>query len=572
MYDIRKNIFRSVIYVSFVFLVLNLFYLQVIRYQFYKKRSLENNIRVIPHEAPRGIIYDRNNIALVSSRVSFDLAVVPYEIKDLDATLEKLSVLANIPKKSLYASYKKNYSAPFIPTIVAMDIERSKAFFIDENIGLIKGTLLLANPRRHYQHAQALSHITGYIGKMDEAEYGILREYGYKIREYVGKSGIEKYYNSYLRGDDGGIQVEVDAYSRQVRQLGYKVPQKGNDIYLTIDIGLQELLYEMLKEDKAAAAVMDIKTGEMLALISTPGFNPNIFVDPNTQQQRSALLKDPDFPLLNRFISSAYPPGSIFKIVMAAAALSVKKITRHTSFFCSGVYKLGNAEFKCWKSQGHGIEDLMQGLVHSCNIFFYNVGRLIGAEVIHEYAIKFGLGECTGIDLPGEISGLVPSPFWKRVNVNQPWQGGDTLNFSIGQGYLLITPIQALRMVTIIANKYTMPRPYLVKKIGSRNIHPARPAKVAITGKKDEFDIIQKALFEVVNDPTGTGQRAKVEGVSVCAKTGTAQVPSGETHAWIVGYLPYKDPKLSFIVFIEHGGAGGIKPADTARILCKYLN
>ncbi len=549
MFCVKKNIFKTVIYLSFIFLAFNLFYLQVINYPIHKQRSLENIIRIIPLEASRGIIYDRNDKILVDNRISFDLAIIPQEVDNIGKTLTALSKLCGISKKRLYKNYKRNYTTPFIPVVVAQDLDKRKAFFIDENTTSVPGAILWSNPRRNYRDPQAISHITGHIGKIGEAEYKILRGYGYRIREYVGKSGIEKYYNSYLRGEDDGVPVEVDSASCRVRQLGYKSPKKGKDIFLTIDIDLQRIVNLLLREETGVCIVMDVRTGEILVLASSPNFDPNIFVDPTKQRQRLALLRQKDYPMLNRAISSAYPPGSTFKIVVATAALCSGKIKKDTSFYCSGTYNLGKAKFSCWKKKGHGSQNIIQGLTHSCNIFFYNAGKVIGPNLIHRYSIRFGLSQPTGIDLPGEVSGLVPSPLWKRLNKNESWYLGDTFNFAIGQGYLLITPIQALKMITLIANKGFTPRPFLARRIGKLNLEGNKVNRTVITEERNEFDTIQQALFNVVNDSTGTGQRVRVKGLKICGKTGTAQVPKAETHAWFAGYAPYDNPKFLLLYF-----------------------
>ncbi len=571
MFNIRENIFKAAIYLSFVFLAANLFSLQVINYPIYRQRSLKNRIRIIPLEAPRGVIYDRNNNILVGNRISFDLAVIQQEVEDIDATLEELSKVSGISKEQLHKNYQRNYIAPFIPVIVAQDLDKHKAFCIDENITSVPGAILWSNPRRDYKHPEAISHLVGYIGKMDVAEYGILSDYGYRIREYVGRSGLEDYYNSYLRGESGGIQVEVDALSRQVRQLSYKAPEKGKDIYLTIDIDLQEMANMLLKDETGAFIAMDAKTGQVLALASSPNFDPNVFVNPAEESKRLVLLNRKDHPMLNRAISSAYPPGSTFKIVVATAALSSGKLNEKTLYYCHGIYRLGKAKFRCWRRGGHGTQNVIQGLAHSCNIFFYNAGRLIGPDLIYQYAMKFGLGQPTGIDLPWEAAGFVPSPFWKRRNKGKPWHPGDTLNLAIGQGFLLITPIQGLKMITFIANKGLAPRPYLVKRIGEVDLQGESSDKVAIEEENNAFSIIQNGLYDVVNDPTGTGQNARVKGLKICGKTGTAQVEGAEAHGWFLGYLPADNPKISFAIFLEHCGSGGRKPATMARVLCKYL-
>lgn len=570
MLYIKKNIFKIVIYLSFAFLAANLFSLQIIKYSVYKKRSLGNIIRIIPLQAPRGLIYDRNGKPLVDNRISFDLAVIEQETDDVDKTLQNLSKLCGIPYDKLKKSYKKNHIAPFIPTVVAQDLDKRKAFYIDERITSVPGAILSSNIRRDYKYANVMSHITGYVGKIDVTEYRALKGYGYKVREYVGKAGLEKQYNSYLRGEDGGIQVEVDALSRQVKQLGYKSPQKGKDIHLTVDIDLQELADMLLSEEKGAVIVMDTKKGEILALASSPNFDPNLFVDPDKEKQRLATLRGENFPMLNRAISSAYPPGSTFKVVVASAALTNESVDEQTEFHCSGAYRIGNARFRCWRRDGHGTQNIKEALTHSCNVFFYNVGRLLGVDTMHQYAMMFGLGRQTGVDLPAEASGLVPSSFWKRINVGERWRPGDTLNFAIGQGFLLITPIQALRMITYIANSGFAPRPYLVKRIGDIKIKEEIRNRMAI--KNNKFNIVNNALHDVVNDTTGTGQRAKVEGLNICGKTGTAQVTGADEHAWFIGYVPSDNPKVSFIIFLEHGGSGGQKPANMTRVLCKYLN
>ncbi|MFH0732745.1 MAG: penicillin-binding protein 2 [Candidatus Omnitrophota bacterium] len=572
MFDIRKNIFKAGIYASFIFLIVNLFCFQVIRHPFYKQRSMENRIRIIPLEAPRGMIFDSKGNALVENRLSFNLAVIPQEVKGIDQTLSRLSQLSGIPKNVLYANYKKNFIALFLPVAVAQDIDKYQAFSIEERIGSIPGAILWTNPLRSYKYPNAISHVVGYIGKMDEQEYGALKDYGYKMREYVGKAGIEKYYNSYLRGENGGIQVEVNATSRQTRQLGCKQPKKGKDIHLTIDTDLQNLASALLKDETGAFIVMEAKSGKILALASSPDFDPNIFVEPTRQKERIALLKEPAHPIHNRAISAVYPPGSVFKVAVSDAALSSNKISKYTTFNCGGTYKLGRTRFHCWKKDGHGSMDITHALINSCNIFFYNTGRIIGPEIISQYAAKFKLGQLTGVDLPSEAKGVVPSPLWKRLNERDAWYAGDTLNFAIGQGFLLVTPIQILRMISFIANKGFAPTPYLVEKIEDVDLQHKISDNKASSEEKARYEIIHNALFGVVNEPNGTGQRAKVEGLAVCAKTGTAQSAGHESHAWFAGYLPEKEPKISFVIFIEHGGSGGQKPAELARILCKYLN
>ncbi len=267
-------------------------------------------------------------------------------------------------------------------------------------------------------------------------------------------------------------------------------------------------------------------------------------------------------PLSNRAISGLYPPGSVFKIVTAAAALETKKITRATHFFCSGSYRLGKAKFDCWKEEGHGSQNIIQGFMNSCNVFFYNTGRAAGVDSIEAFAKIFGFGKPTGIALPDEVKGLVPGKAWKRIQRKGVWYEGETLNYAIGQGYLLVTPIQILDMMTAVANKGSLVKPYTVKRIDSSYIEAGKPKKIGL--KSDTIRIIREGLLEVVNNEAGTGRRAKIEGVLVAGKTGTAQNPQGKTHAWFSGFAPFPDPKICLVVFLEHGGKGGLEPAEIA--------
>ncbi|NQT90287.1 MAG: penicillin-binding protein 2 [Candidatus Omnitrophica bacterium] len=570
----RFRIFKFFIYASFLAIVAGLVFLQVVKFRYYQGLSLRNTIRIIPIEAPRGSIYDRNRNLLAVDEISFDLAVIAQEVKDLDATLEALSKISDIPKKKLHYNYKRNYYVPFAPTKVASDLDKEKAFYIEEKLSSVPGAMIWPTPRRYYPNKEVGSHVIGYVGRIARGEFVRLRDYGYKIQDLVGKSGIEKQYDAYLQGEDGGIQIEVDAASRQIRRRGFKEPKRGKDLVLTIDLGLQRFVDELLREKKGACIVMDSRTGQVLALSSSPNFDPNAFTT-GTDKERLALLRSKGRPLIDRAISSSFPPGSTFKIVVAAAGIATGALDINTTFTCNGSISLGKWKFRCWKEAGHGPQNIVDALAHSCNVFFYSTGRVLGADQIYRYASKFGLGSTTGIDLPKETKGLVPNPIWKRLKKKEPWYKGDTFNYSIGQGFLLVTPIQMLRVVAIVANAGKSPTPYLLEKIEDRDVSHS---KVFNTGlKKNTFKFIRKGLFDVVNSRTGTGQNARVRelGVAgkVAGKTGTAQPGTrGSTHAWFVGYLPSNAPMISFVVFLEHGGQGGRESARIARLVGTYLD
>jgi penicillin-binding protein 2 len=384
------------------------------------------------------------------------------------------------------------------------------------------------------------------------------------LSDTVGRGGLEKVYNQDLTGVDGGLQIEVDSRGRQVRTLGLKEPQCGKDIQLTIDKDLQKAVDKLLGDKKGAAIVMDPRNGEILALASHPDFDPNIFVRPNTSSQRVKLLLDKvGKPLINRAISGVYPPGSVFKIVTLQGALQTGRVSPFTSFFCNGVFRLGNARFRCWKPDGHGIQEATSGMMNSCDVYFYNVGRLMGPDNIETYAKMFGYGSRTGIDLPDESKGLVPGREWKRLKKNASWYEGDTVNFSIGQGFLQVTPLQAVTMMSAVANGGKLVKPHIVKRVGDKSIIP--PETKVIGLKDSALKKVREGVYKVVNSDRGTGKYARPQGVIAAGKTGSAENAQGRTHAWFSGYAPYENPKLALVVFIEHGGHGGVDPAIISK-------
>jgi penicillin-binding protein 2 len=569
MRDNRTNSLRLLVYLSFLVLLWGLFFFQIIMYRHYHDMSVKNAIRLIPIEGARGRIIDRNKQVLAASDISFDMAVIPKKTEDIQSALSELSNISGISYETLSANYQNNYYLPFAPVRIATNLSREKAFLIEEHMSSVPGSLIWVSPQRRYPNKDIASHIIGYIGKIQKEEFERLKDYGYQKADLVGKAGIEKYYDTYLKGEDGGIQIQVDAYSRIVKQLGFKEAKEGKDVQLTIDLGLQTLVDDLLRDKKGSCIIMDAKSGAILALASSPEFDPGVFITGDSGQ-RHMILNDRGKPLLNRAVSCTYPPGSTFKIVVAAAGLATSRIDERTSFLCNEIFKLGNKEFRCWKEGGHGMQNVTEALCHSCNIFFYNLGLALKAEGIYNYALIFGLGTPTNIDLPYEANGVVPSPLWKRVFVKEPWYKGDTINYAIGQGYLLVTPIQMLRIITIITNEGFSPTPYIVEKIGGRTLAQKKPYITKI--KHSVYEVIKEGLFKVVNDPTGTGQYASLKDLEIAGKTGTAQPgTTGATHGWFVGYLPADKPKFSFVVFLEHGGQGGMEPAHIVRLISTYL-
>ena len=569
MHSNRINIISAAIFASSLLLLTALFYFQIIGYGYYRSLSLKNTVRTIPLEASRGAIYDRKGIVLAKDDISFNLVLIPQEISDLGNTLNMLSVVTGRKREDLEAIYRKNYRLPFVPADIISNIPPEKAFKMEERLVDIPGAFIWSVPKRLYPNGRVGSHVIGYIGKIADSELKRLKDYGYSMRDLVGKNGVEQQYDAYLKGDDGGIQIEVDSRSREVSRIGFKEPRKGKDLTLTIDLGLQRFVDMLFKGKKGACIVMESQTGRVRALVSSPEFDPNIFVT-GKDADRLKILRDTGHPLLNRAVTGTYPPGSTFKTVVAYAGIATGTVKETTSFLCTGVFKLGNTSFRCWKESGHGYQDIVQALTHSCNVFFYSLGKALGAEQIYRYALSFGLGSLTDIDLPQEVKGIAPGPMWKRFALKAPWYEGDTINYSIGQGYLEVTPIQMLRVITIVANNGFCPQPYVVEDIEGVKISHRREYSPRL--RPEFFKMVRAGLFDAVNGPTGTGQNAKVNGLDISGKTGTAQAgPSRESHAWFIGFLPANEPLISMVVFIEHGGKGGEDAASIARLTAVYL-
>ncbi|MDD5436384.1 MAG: penicillin-binding transpeptidase domain-containing protein, partial [Candidatus Omnitrophica bacterium] len=386
----RERLPIVVISAFFILIGAGLFYNQVIRFGYYSRLSKNNSIRIIPIDGPRGNIFDRNGVAVVSNRLSFDVAVVYRELRNKQTFIRILSEVLRIPARDIVRVMDKARNKPYAPVTILEDIDKNKAIMLEEASFDIDGLTIETRSRRDYLYGNVGSHIFGYLSEINDNELDDLRDYGYRMGDLVGRSGLEKQYEFYLRGLDGGTQIEVDNRGRQTRVLGVKEPSSGKDLYLTLDIALQVACDKLLGDRKGAICVMNPATGEVLALASHPSFDPNVFVRPKSSNERVALLRDRiGRPLSNRLIAGQYPPGSVFKVVTAAAALETGKISPATRFVCQGSYRLGKAKFDCWKAEGHGSQNLVDGLMNSCDVFFYNTGRAAGVDAIETYSKLF---------------------------------------------------------------------------------------------------------------------------------------------------------------------------------------
>jgi penicillin-binding protein 2 len=527
---------------------------------------------LITEPAARGKFLDYNGKVLADSVLSYDLVVSPQEIKNKTQrrmVFEKLSSILGVSAGQEEAIYKKNYIAPFADVPLAKNIDKDLAFKLEQMDLDLPQVLIKSQPKRRYIYKEATTPVLGYLGEINREELKNLREYGYSPQDIIGKSALEKSLDKILRGEDGGMQIEVNNRGYQVAVLSRKDPKAGLDVRLTLNADLEEFAYNLLSGKKGAIVVLDPNDGRILTMISSPSFNPDIFTKESNEEAVRLLLTDESAPFFNRATIGQYPPGSIFKIVTMAAGLESKKIYAGLAFYCPGFYQLGNKRFNCWKSQGHGWLDLKGAVMHSCNVYFFKAGQKIKQELLSHYAYIFGLGRQTGLSVLPEAKGLVPDKSWKRRIVGENWYEGDTINFSIGQGYVLITPLQAAVMISAIANNGKLLRPYIVESIGSQKA--AKPQVHPLPISSGTIDVIKNDLRSVVESPEGTGMLARVEGLSVSGKTGTAQVIGHSSHAWFVGYAPSENPKAAIAVFVEGAGYGGEVAAPIAGAIFKKM-
>lgn len=543
----------------FFLLFLGLLNLQVIKGDNFRELSNKNSIRLIPQPGMRGRILDRKGNVIVGNRLSYNVLISPENpIKadttpDIDKILMRVSKILDTDIENLKIRLKDEYVLPFAPIIIAQNLDINKAIILEELKRDLPGLIIQPYPERSYPYGRLASHVIGYLGQIDRWRLTKLKDFGYKTKDIVGFGGVEEKYDYYLRQQDGGMQVKVDHLGRFVRVLGFRSPKNGRDIQLTLDLKIQRIIEKGLLDRIGSVIVMEPYSGEILAMASNPNFSPSVF----TKKWDSYILDifdNPQAPLVNRSISSVYPAGSVFKLVVATSALETRKINLSTSFFCPGSIHIGNQEFSCWNK--HEQQNLMDAIIHSCNIFFYRTGLLLGGQLIHDFALKFGFSEPTSVDLPYETGGFVPSPLWKRIYKFKNWFDGDTANLAIGQAELLVSPLQITRMMAVFANQGLLVTPYIVKAIDGYDIADSQRKIMRVPLKEHTIEYIRQALRKVVADRGGTANILSALDVSVAGKTGTAQVSRGQPHGWFVGFLPFKNPKFVICVFLEHAGSG----------------
>ncbi|HNZ34967.1 MAG: penicillin-binding protein 2 [Pseudomonadota bacterium] len=580
----RFTLFFWVILAAVCLLVLRLWYLQIIRGEDLLKRSENNRIRIREVKAMRGIIVDARGVVLVENRPSFDVVIFPEDVKDLRGLVEKLEALyakAGLTFPMDYETIREN-RRPFTPLRVDRNVSREKLALIETHSLELPGVGIDVMPVREYYYGESMAHVIGYIGEVSRDELERDRSAGYKSGDFIGKFGLEKALDPFIRGKAGGEQVEVNVVGRKVKTLGRVEPAQGYRVLLTIDSQLQKAAWAAMEGRAGAVVALDPRDGSVLALVSRPGFDPNLFNRGVSADVWEKISSNPLHPMENRAIAGQYPPGSTYKLIVAAAALEEGIITPETTFNCPGHFDMGTRTFRCWKRHGHGRVNLHRAIVESCDVYFYNVGRLLGVDRLAEYARAFGLGSRTGVAMAGERRGLIPTKDWKLARFGIPWQPGETISISIGQGYNTATPIQLANAYAAVAGNGEFFTPRIVKRIETDDgeiIEEFRPEKKAVLPvSREHIQLLRKALWGVVNEPGGTGGQSRVAGRDVCGKTGTAQVIGmGEgddgssypyeyrDHALFMSFAPRDNPEIVVAVVAEHSGHGGSVAAPVAR-------
>ncbi len=578
---LRSRVLRLTALAVCLVIVARLGWLQLIRGEFYRDLSEDNYVQGFEVKAPRGLILDRNGEILADNRAALSITLSRLKRRNDLQVARLLSTLLEMDE-ALVAEKLEEAGGRFYGNVVLVaDASLEQVARVEEHGSDLPGVKVEVTAVRRYLHDALAAHGIGYVGEVSDSELSTMGPLGYRAGDVVGKTGAEERYELVLRGRDGAEYWVCDAVGRELYPFEggpSREVRPGHSLVLTLDLAAQSAAEQALaKHDGGAVVAIEPATGEILVLASQPAPDPNEIVDGITIDEWRALTDSEEHPLLNRAIQATYPPGSPFKLITAAAGLETGLANHHDTVTCTGAHKYGIRTFRCWKREGHGIVDIMRGVVESCDVFFYQLGARLGVAELMSWAERSGIGRRTGIDIAGEARGNVPTPSWyDRIYGARRWSRGVVLNLAIGQGELLVTPLQAACIVCGIVNEGPVYAPHIVKRIESysgRVVGTARSTRShTIPYSRSTFAFLQEAMVNVVEASNGTGKLARVPGVEVAGKTGTAQNPHGEDHAWFVAYAPADDPKIVVAVLVEHGGGGGAIAAPIAgEVIRSYL-
>ncbi|WP_051321466.1 penicillin-binding protein 2 [Chrysiogenes arsenatis] len=577
----RLVFYLAVILAGLFVLGFRLWYMQVLHHESFLQKAERNRIRTYEIKAPRGNIYDRNGELLVTNTPSYNLVVTKEDVRDEDALFGFLHDYFEIDTQEFQVTYRR--AQRFQQLAVKRDITFEQVSFVEAHRYEYPGLRVEAVSKRHYVYKSLAAHVFGYIGEISESQMKSEAYQGYAMGDLVGQNGIEASYESHLRGVAGSVTYEVNARNRPIRVVDRVEPISGKPITLAIDARLQRKMDEFFLEESGVAMVMDVATGEMLAIGSYPAYDPNLFAAGISTQDWRALNNNPQHPLRDKSIRGTYPPGSVFKAITALAGLETGVLTERSSVFSSGVYQLGNRSYRDWKKGGHGHTNIYKSLEESVDTYYYHFGLEIGVDNIAKYGLMMGLGKLTGIDLPGERVGILPTRQWKREARGEPWYPGDTIPVSIGQGYVTLTPLQINVMMAAIANGGKVLVPRVATHLDNTQSYSVMFERAAVQDKN--LAIIRKGLELVITGEHGTGRRMALKDIPLAGKSGTSQVisiPPDEKydadkipkkywdHAWFSGYAPANDPRIAITVFVLNGGSGSRMAGPIFRDLAAY--
>ena len=565
--------------------------LQISSHEHYTTLSQDNRVKLVPLPPVRGLIYDRNGIIVAQNLPTYSLEVTPEQVDDVEEVLKQLAEVIEIGEEDLERFWKlKKRKRRFdsVPIRVNLTPDEAAQFAVHHH--RFPGVDIKAQLLRHYPHDIKTTHVLGYVGRISQRDLDQIDASNYAGTSHIGKNGVEKTYESALHGSVGYEQIEINAAGRRVRTLEQTSPEPGIDVHLHLDIGLQEVAMQTFGDNNGAIVAINPKNGGVLAFVSQPGYDPNLFVEGISTKDYNRLQQDDNRPLYNRALRGQYPPGSTVKPFMGLAGLERNAIEYDTSIYCPGFFRLpGNTHrYRDWKKSGHGSMDLDAAIVQSCDVYFYKLAYELGVDRLNEYLGQFGFGARTGIDLTGESTGLLPSREWKRRARRQPWYPGETLIMGIGQGYFLSTPLQLAAATAAIANNGTFYTPRVVDYLRAREtgeITPIPPSSQPIPKAfQQNWEDVRTGMANVVEGARGTAKRIRTEQYRIAGKTGTAQVFTvaqdeeydEETlekklrdHALFVGYVADRLPRYAIAAVVEHGGSGGKVAAPLVRAIAE---
>lgn len=573
-------------------LVLRLWFLQIHKGYEFEERAWDNRVRELRIIAPRGSIVDRKGQPLIATRPSFNVLWTREAAPNPDEVVKRLAPILHEDIAVLLDRIREQSDNPgYMPMRLKEDIDWKTLVHIENNHYNLPGVRIEVVSARDYLYGDMASHLIGYLGEISRAELEKKAPGEYRSGDPIGKQGLEKMLEKELRGEPGAAMLEVDAHGFEKKQVATREPVAGNDVHLTIDLDLQKAAEDAMAGQAGAVVAMEVNTGRVLALASTPNLKLAEFIGGISQTSWKQMLDDPMRPLTNKAIQGQYPPASTYKIITALAALNEGAITPETSFHCSGAMRFGNRDFRCWKKGGHGTVNLRRAIAESCDVYFYQTVLRINVDTLARYAQSLGYGSKTGILLEHEKGGLVPTSAWKKATYKDKWHEGESLSVAIGQGYDLATPLQVTRMMAAVANGGTLYQPQYVEKVigtGGEVLQSFSPVvQGKFIGSAGSLALVRDGLVAVVNTAGGTAGRVKIPGITVAGKTGTAQVVHRATaesiagelpykyrdHAWFTCYAPAERPLIAVTVLVEHGRHGGSAAGPVARkVLMKYFN